>query len=82
MAVKTMLQEKRKDLDAERQKRLLQRLVVELGRTDNDLYYRSTSEIAVHLKRYIDGEAELSAEDRTLLQRLNRRDIQVLLSLN
>jgi hypothetical protein len=80
--VNTMLRDKRKDLDAEKQKRLLHRLVAELSHSDPDLYYRSTSEIAFRLKEYIDGEADLSEEEDALLMRLSRRDIEILLSLN
>ncbi|MEM9127315.1 MAG: hypothetical protein AAGB28_16110 [Pseudomonadota bacterium] len=77
-----MLEEKRKDLDSEKQKRLLQRLVEELTRSEIDLYYRPTSEIAAFLEKYIRKDARLSADDRSLLQRLSRRDIEVLLSLH
>lgn len=77
-----MLKEKRTDLDIERQRVLLGRLVAELGRSFPDLYYQSTSDIAVQLERMIASSTELSSEDRALLKRLGRRDIQVLLSLN
>ncbi|SLN43635.1 hypothetical protein PSA7680_02202 [Pseudoruegeria aquimaris] len=77
-----MLQDKRQDLDAEKQRRLLQRLVEELSRTHGELYYQPTSQIAMQLESYIDGEAKLFAEERALLKRLTRRDIEVLLSLH
>ncbi|MEM1401619.1 MAG: hypothetical protein AAGF58_17145 [Pseudomonadota bacterium] len=77
-----MLKEKRKDLESERQKKLLQGLVEQLSRSEADLYYRSTSDIASRLKTYIDGEAELSTDDRDLLKQLSKRDIEVLLSLH
>ena len=77
-----MLEEKRKDLDSERQKKLLQKLVEELSHSDPDLYYRPTSEIAAAIEAHIKKGARLSKEDRTLLQRLSLRDIQVLLSLH
>ncbi len=77
-----MLQDKRKDLDAEKQKDLLRRLVAEISRSDPDLYYRSTSEIAARLQKCISGEADLSADERALLERLNRRDLEILLSLH
>ncbi|MEM0900196.1 MAG: hypothetical protein AAGI92_09630 [Pseudomonadota bacterium] len=75
-----MLQEKRKDLDSEKQKKLLDKMVEELSRTDADLYYRPTAQIAMRLKQHIDGEAEIRADDRELLRRLSTRDIEVLLS--
>lgn len=81
-AVKAMLQEKRKDLDGERQKTLLNRLVSQLSRTEHDLYYGSASDVARRLERYIASEAIISVEDRALLKPLSQRDIQVLLSLN
>lgn len=76
------LQEKRKDLDVERQKRLLTRLVEELSQSDPELYYRSTSEVAAQIEGLIGKVGRLSLEDRQLLLRLSRRDIEVLLSLH
>lgn len=77
-----MLEEKRKDLDSEKQKRLLLRLVEELSQSSPDLYYRSTSEIAAYLETYIRGDAQLTVDDRALMTRLSRRDLEVLLSLH
>ncbi|SFR14430.1 hypothetical protein [Poseidonocella sedimentorum] len=77
-----MLHEKRQDLDGERQKRLLQRLVGELTRAQPDLYYRSTSDIAGELEAVIESGTGLSTEEKSLLQRLSRRDIEVMLSLH
>lgn len=77
-----MLQDKRKDLDSEKQKQLLQRLVEELSRTEMDFYYRSTTEVAALLEQHIAKKARLTAEERALMQRLSRRDIEVLLSLH
>ncbi|MEX0278713.1 MAG: hypothetical protein AB3N07_04890 [Ruegeria sp.] len=77
-----MLEEKRKDLDSEKQKRLLRKLVEDLSRTEPDLYYRPTSEIALFLTKYIDGDSGLLAEEKSLLKRLSQRDIEVLLSLH
>ncbi|MCT8162126.1 hypothetical protein [Pseudoruegeria sp. SHC-113] len=77
-----MLQDKRSDLDAEKQKKLLQRLVGELSTLRPDLYYQPTSVIAEEMEAFIDGEAKLYAEERVLLKRLTKRDIEVLLSLH
>ncbi|MEM9970642.1 MAG: hypothetical protein AAF762_06040 [Pseudomonadota bacterium] len=77
-----MLEEKRKDLDSEKQKRLLQRLVGELSTVDPDFYYRSTADIASMLKTKIDAGDSLNGEEKSLLQRLSARDIEVLLSLH
>ena len=77
-----MLQDKRKDLDAEKRKTLLERLLQEIGREQPDLYYQSTSEIAQRLKQHIASGAALHPEDRALVARLSPRDIAVLLSLH
>ena len=77
-----MLQEKRKDLDAEKQKRLLQRLLNELTRSRPDLYYQATGQIARQIKDYMADGASLTADERDLLERLTVRDIEVLLSLH
>lgn len=77
-----MLHEKRKDLDSEKQKQLLRSLIEKLSRTEPDLYYRPTSEIALFLTKHIDGDVDLRAEDKMLLKRLSQRDIEVLLSLH
>lgn len=77
-----MLQDKRKDLEGERQKRLLQKLVDQMSRQQPDLYYLSTSEIALRLQQHIDKGVGFDPEDRALLQRLDKRDIAVLLSLH
>ena len=75
-----VLHEKRKDLEAEKRKKLLERLVVELSRSNPDLYYRSTSEIAALIQDHV-SSGILNADDRALLQHMTRRDIGVLLSL-
>jgi hypothetical protein len=77
-----MLQEKRKDLDHERQKQLLQKMVSELSRLEPGLYYQSTSAVAQHLKSYLRKGAQLSVDDRSLMQKLSVRDIEMLLSLH
>lgn len=77
-----MLQEKRVDLDAEKRKRLIERLVLELSRSNPDLYYQPTSQIALQIRGYADDPANLNADDRALLEPLTQRDIEVLLSLH
>lgn len=76
------LKANRADLDGEKQKRLLTKLLSDLSATDSDLYYKSTNEIAVEIRNYIDDGAKLMAEDKALLDRLSQRDIEVLLSLH
>lgn len=77
-----MLREKRRDLDAEKRKDLLQRFLSELTHSRPDLYYQATSEVARHLKDYIGDGATINAEERALLERLSSRDIEVLLGLH
>ncbi|MEM9499822.1 MAG: hypothetical protein AAGA28_18015 [Pseudomonadota bacterium] len=77
----TVLEDRRKDLDSERQKALLRRLVDEMSRRDVDFYYRSTSDVAAFLKQHIEDGTGMSAEERALLAGLSQRDIEVLLSL-
>lgn len=77
-----MLDPERKELDAERQKKLLRRIVDDLTNSRPDLYYQSTSEIARQIAELIRSGGQLSADDRALLQKLSQRDIAILLSLN
>jgi hypothetical protein len=77
-----MLQDKREDLDAEKRKKLLWRLVAELSREMPDLYYQPTSEIARHIRLCIADGGKLNADERALMDRLGQRDIEVLLSLH
>lgn len=76
------LKDKRKDLDGERQKRLLQKLVSDLSHENQNVYYMPTSGIAALLHETIKHGGRLSADDRSLLQKLSVRDIEVLLSLH
>ncbi|MEM9854688.1 MAG: hypothetical protein AAF841_09585 [Pseudomonadota bacterium] len=76
------MEEKRKDLDAERQKRLLRAMVDEVSRGYPDLYYQPTSQIALIIHGHIRDGAKLRADDKELLLRLSERDIEVLLSLH
>ncbi|MQY42748.1 hypothetical protein GG681_08840 [Epibacterium sp. SM1969] len=75
------VEEKRKDLTSEQQRRLLQKLVERLSQEHPDFYYQSTSEIAAQLENYILQKDKLSFDDRTLLAPLSRYDIQLLLRL-
>ncbi|MEM7058520.1 MAG: hypothetical protein AAF557_13075 [Pseudomonadota bacterium] len=77
-----MLHDKKRDLDSEKQKRLLERMIAEVSRSHADLYYQPTAEIARHIRKYIDDTAELNANERELLANLSVHDIRVLLSLH
>jgi len=77
-----MLQDKRSELDAERRKEVLTRMLQELSAEDPGLYYRATSDIAAQIRARIDDSKALNGEERSLLAPLTRRDIAVLLSLH
>ncbi len=76
------MEEKRKDLTSEKQKTLLQSVVLELSRSHPDFYYKSTSQIAYLIKAYVKAGSGLTQDDRALLEPLSAYDIQLLLSLN
>ncbi len=77
-----MLEEKRVDLASEKRKKLIDRLLQEVSRSNPDLYYQPTSQIALQIERHIAGSAELSVDEKVLLEPLSNRDIEVLLSLH
>ncbi|WP_306149960.1 MULTISPECIES: hypothetical protein [unclassified Roseibium] len=77
-----MLQEKHGDLDAEKRKKLITRLLEDLSRSNPDLYYQPTSQIALQIKQQVDAGTNLNNDDRALLSPLTLRDIEVLLSLH
>lgn len=81
-----MLEEKRKDLDHEQQRRVVMQLVQKLSESHPDFYYQSSAQIAHLLKNYIDSdapflqEAQLFQEERALIKRMSQKDIEVMLS--
>ena len=75
------MEEKRKDLDVEKQKKIIFNLVEKLSLSDPDLYYRSTSEIALILKNLIDSRENLLDVDRELVSDLTQRDIELRLGI-
>lgn len=77
-----MLQDKRVDLDAEKQKKLILGMVQELTRESPDLYYQPTSVIARQIRDNISSSKALALDDRELLRKLSQRDIEVMLSLH
>lgn len=77
-----MLQDKRKDLDGERRKKLLRRLVEEMSAQDSSIYYLPTSQTAARIKAQVESGEGLNADERALLERMSQRDIEVLLSLH
>ncbi|WP_226553059.1 MULTISPECIES: hypothetical protein [Celeribacter] len=77
-----MLQDKKSDLDSEKQKKILSRLVKVLSEEHPELYYQPTAEIAGLVMGMIEEGKSLNGEERHLMQRLSLRDIEVLLSLH
>ena len=77
-----MLQDKKSETDAEKQKVILTRLVKELSNSYPDLYYQSTTQIARLIRDLIDAGTALNGEERKVMERLGHRDIEVLLSLH
>jgi len=75
------MEEKRKDLDVEKQKKIIFNLVEKLSLSDPDLYYRSTSEIALIVKNLIDSRENLLDVDRELVSDLTQRDIELRLGI-
>ena len=61
------MEEKRRDLDVEKQKKIIFKLVEKLSLSDPDLYYRSTSEIALIVKNLIDSREHLLDIERELV---------------
>jgi len=76
-----MLQDKAADLIAEKRKKLLERLITEIGRGGYDLYYAPTSQVATYLLTYAKDGAALNADELALIDGLTRRDIEVILSI-
>ncbi|MEM0929529.1 MAG: hypothetical protein AAGI89_09580 [Pseudomonadota bacterium] len=76
------MEEKREDLQSEKQDKLLRQLTAELSQQSPDFYYRSTSEIAFLIRDYIRNGAKLTQDDRALLEPLSAHDIQLKLSLH
>jgi len=76
------MEEKRKDLKSTKQRKLLHALLEKLSQEEADLYYLSTSEIAIKLVDLIDKPASVNPEQRALLKGLSHQDIQMILSLH
>lgn len=76
------MEEKRKDLKSTHQKEVIQEIVEELNKSNPEFYYRSTSEVAAEIKKYIHESHRLNHIQHELLKDLSRRDIQILLSLH
>lgn len=77
-----MLQEKKSETIAEKQKVILMRLISELTQQSPDLYYQSTNQIARIIDGYIKQGHNMNADEIELMKKLSSRDIEVMLSLH
>ena len=76
------MEEKRKDLEAAKQKELIYRIVSQLNELYPSLYYAATSEIAYQVEEAILAGQGLNHDESQLLKGLSRNDIQMILSLH
>lgn len=77
-----MLQDKKSETDAEKQKVILRRLLEELNRDNPELYYQSTSQIARMIEQRIASGGTLNADELKLMEPLSSRDLEIMLSLH
>ena len=76
------MEEKRKNLINTQQKRIINGVVAALHESNPSLYYSSTIEIAAEIKKYMHTPGKLNVDNFELVNKLTRRDIQILLSLH
>lgn len=76
------MEDKRKDLKAEKQRQLLEKVVAKLARQHPSFYYLPTVEIAAKIEQYLSADGNLTVEEKDLTRGLGRRQIQILLSLH
>jgi hypothetical protein len=76
------MEEKRKNLISSQQKRIISEAIAALNESHPSFYYLSTIEIAAEIKKYFHAVGRLSVEEFELVNKLSRRDIQILLSLH
>lgn len=76
------MEEKRRDLDSTKQKKIIDKILQALSEQDPSFYYMATIDVAAEVKRYIHESDALSKDELELMDKLSRRDIQILLSLH
>jgi len=76
------MEEKHRDLKSTKQKRIIENVVQTLSKSDPQLYYLSTIELAAQIQNHISEHRALSKDDYDLVKDLSRRDIQLILSLH
>ncbi|MEM7195582.1 MAG: hypothetical protein AAF402_11565 [Pseudomonadota bacterium] len=75
------MEEKRQDLKVEKQRRFLETVVARLADENPSFYYLPTVEVAIKIEAYLEEPGNLSNAERELTQGLDRRQIQILLSV-
>ncbi len=75
------MEKSRQELKAEKQRRLLEQIVGRLADEHPSFYYLSTVDVAAKIEEYIGTGAKLSAEQQELMRGLDRRALQMLLSV-
>ena len=76
------MEEKHRDLIVNKQRQLLNVIVVRLNELNPSFYYLSTSEVAYEIEQYVQQAKELTRNEIELLSGLSRNDIQMILSLH
>ncbi len=76
------MEDKRSDLKSTHQKEVIQEIIEDLNKSHPNFYYRSTTEVAAEIKKYIHEGGHLNHTQHELVKDLSRRDIQILLSLH
>ena len=76
------MEEKRRDLKSLKQKEVISRIVAELNEQHPNFYYLSTSDVAFEVAAYIKEGGHLNKPDRDLVEHLEPRDIQIILSFH
>ena len=76
------MEEKHRDLIVNKQRQLLNVIVVRLNELNPSFYYLSTSEVAYEIEQYVQQAKELTRDEIELLSGLSRNDIQMILSLH
>ena len=76
------MEDKQRDLIVNKQRQLLNAIVVRLNELNPSFYYLSTSEVAYEIEQYVQQTKELTRDEIELLNGLSRNDIQMILSLH
>ncbi|MEM8685632.1 MAG: hypothetical protein AAGF72_19635 [Pseudomonadota bacterium] len=72
----------KEELKSSKQRKVLDRMVAELGGLDSRIYYLSTVEIAQLIEAKLEADSGLNQAEQELMSGLSSRDIQILLSIH